>query len=580
MNQFTQFNIKKQEALDALGQLNEILKTLGELGVDVDQDLKKIQAVFETIHSDIMRIALLGAFSDGKTSVIAAWLGKVMADMKIAIEESSDHLAIYRPEGLPERCEIIDTPGLFGDKTHEIEGRQEMYADQTKKFISEAHLIFYVVDAVNPLKDSHSDIVRWVLRDLHKLSSTIFIINKMDEVTDLTEQAQFERQAEIKKENLTSKLERMAGLTPDEMKALNIVCISANPQGRGLDFWFGKPENFANRSRINDLKAIANNVLGASVPEVLIAKTGLDVLLESIKANCDKIQGQLDAMASFSQQRNEDFKRIQCDINNGQKDLKTNVRGLVERLDVMEKRLLGTLRSLEMGDIKAFLEDEIGYAPDGGDNKPEIGYKLYAKIKMNYDEVSENAVKMTNRISRSIGQQLDSSEDLTQAMMSKFGKDALGSLKHIKVSKEMILAGRDMLNKIPALAIKFKPWGAAKLAGNITKWAGPIGAAMTVLLSIGEVVQSKRRAEELAEIKTILAEMIREVFKEFGFELTQLSDDGLIEKFAPSLVMMKKQVAEWEQQEAQISAVRPKLEDVKKCLKSLGDKWITVYQRT
>ncbi len=87
-----------------------------------------------------------------------------------------------------------------------------MYEDLTRRYISEAHLIFYVVDATNPLKESHSDIVKWVLRDLNKLSSTIFVINKMDEVTSLTDQALFDEQAAIKKANLKGKLQRAADL--------------------------------------------------------------------------------------------------------------------------------------------------------------------------------------------------------------------------------------------------------------------------------------------------------------------------------------------------------------------------------
>jgi predicted GTPase len=142
VEQFKQFDVEKQAALQSLQSLGGILDDLGSLGVDVKDDLLKITAAIETIHSDVLRIALLGAFSDGKTSVIAAWLGKVMDDMKIDMDESSDRLAIYKPEGLSGKCEIVDTPGLFGDKEHNIGGRQVMYEDLTKKYISEAHLIF------------------------------------------------------------------------------------------------------------------------------------------------------------------------------------------------------------------------------------------------------------------------------------------------------------------------------------------------------------------------------------------------------------------------------------------------------
>ena len=169
MEQFNQFKVEKQAALKGLEQLRAVLDELGEMGVDVGSELNKIDSAVQAVESDVLRIALLGAFSDGKTSVIAAWLGKIMADMNINMDESSDRLAIYSPEGLPEKCEIVDTPGLFGDKEKSVDGEQVMYEDLTKRYISEAHLILYVVDATNPLKESHNDIVKWVLRDLNKI---------------------------------------------------------------------------------------------------------------------------------------------------------------------------------------------------------------------------------------------------------------------------------------------------------------------------------------------------------------------------------------------------------------------------
>lgn len=97
-------------------------------------------------------MALVGGFSEGKTSIAAAWVGKLdKSTMKISHQESSDSVSIFEVErGLT----LIDTPGLFGFKekfnadTHE----QEKYKDITKKYISEAHLVLYVMNSTNPLK--------------------------------------------------------------------------------------------------------------------------------------------------------------------------------------------------------------------------------------------------------------------------------------------------------------------------------------------------------------------------------------------------------------------------------------------
>jgi len=135
-----------------------------------------------------------------------------------------------------------------------------------------------VVDATNPLKESHQDIVRWVLRDLNKLSSTIFIINKMDEVADLRDAEEFQQQSTIKKTNLLDKLQRFVDLTPAERKAVNVVCVASNPNSRGLEFWLEQKDLYDQRSRINELKRVTQHVLDGSGRETLIKKTGIDVV--------------------------------------------------------------------------------------------------------------------------------------------------------------------------------------------------------------------------------------------------------------------------------------------------------------
>ena len=187
MEQFKQFNVEKQAALKELEQLRVVLNELGDMGADVSNELQKIDSAIRTIESDVLRIALLGAFSDGKTSVIAAWMGKVMADMKIDMDESSDRLAIYSPEGLPEKCEIVDTPGLFGDKEKLVDGEQVMYEDLTKRYISEAHLILYVVDASVPLDENDAKIM-----EILKGRKAIVLLNKSD-LTAVIEKEEMEQ---------------------------------------------------------------------------------------------------------------------------------------------------------------------------------------------------------------------------------------------------------------------------------------------------------------------------------------------------------------------------------------------------
>lgn len=493
------------------------------------------------VESDVLRIALLGAFSDGKTSVIAAWLGKIMEDMNISMDESSDRLSIYKPEGLPGECEIVDTPGLFGDKEREIDGKQVMYEDLTKRFISEAHLLFYVVDATNPLKESHSAIAKWVLRDLNKLSSTIFIINKMDEVTDLTDQALFAEQAAIKKENLKGKLQRAANLNALELEQLNIVCIASNPNGRGLPFWFNKPEHYESRSRINDLKTVAAEILKTNVPEVLLAKTGMDVVKDIVTQRITSAQLHLSKLSTFVAKNDEDTSRFTCDIQQSRNEVKRLAGEMFEELSLLEKQLMSQLRPLELDGIRPFMDDELGYNDEG------VGFKLHLRIKHIVDRFFAQSSAVTQRLSDDITRQLNSSESFLSGVGEGAFKSLGGVFKGIsKISPETIkttiFAARDTIGQLTGYVYTFKPWEATKLAGGIAKWAGPAGAAFTIGSDLWDAYKAHERERELEEAKNELTRMIKDPFSDIYSVLS--SDEKTFAFFAPQIQEMEKVICD------------------------------------
>ncbi len=533
MESFEIFAEKKAGVLQTLQELSEILADLATAGIDVDDDLERLRSAMESIQGDVLRIALLGAFSDGKTSVVAGWLGRLMADMKIDMDESSDRLAIYVPEGLPGKCEIVDTPGLFGDKQRSVDGQHLLYSDITRRYIAEAHLILYVVDATNPLKDSHFDIARWVLRDLRKLSSTVFVINKMDEVTDLTDATLYAEQVQIKRANLRSKLQRAAELTPPELEQLHIVCMSANPNGRGLPFWFGKPEHYESRSRIGELKAATAQVLQSNVPAVLQAKTGIDVVRELAATKSAVAQRELDALAAFGEQNDERIKRIEKDIEKGRTDVKRLGAAMREELTNMENRLMSRLRPLERGELLHFLEDEIGYI-----SANEMGFKLQLAINDVVDKYFSHASAVTGHLNKEIDIQVAAGISFLEAVGSTAvdaTKQMLESVSQLppKVIKDGIFAARDVLRKVTGITYKFKPRGAGKLAGNIAKWAGPAVAALQVSTDLYRAYRASDNESELRKVKADIGEGIKGVFKDIYDILGD--DQKMIAFLAPQL---------------------------------------------
>ncbi|HIQ35663.1 MAG TPA: GTP-binding protein [Acinetobacter venetianus] len=568
MEQFKQYNLQKDAVISQLSQLKDLVVQLDDVGIDSTDALKKIENSIDNVKDDTLRIALLGAFSDGKTSVIAGWLGHVMDNMKIDSDESSNELAIYRPNHLPEKCEIVDTPGLFGDKQQQDgRGKDIQYGDITRKYISEAHLIFYVVDAVNPLKESHKDTVQWILRDLNKLSSTIFIINKMDEVADLRDEDEFSHHASIKKENLLGKLDRFIQLTVDERNKINIVCLASNPNGRGLDFWFGKKDIYDERSRIAQLKTVTNQILTANTKQNLIKKTGLDVVKDVLVQNLTLAESQYSSIDSYVHNTHQEIHTIERDLEKAKCAFIDAKFDLLTDLQLSEKNLLGAIRSLTPEDIKLFVDGEIGYS--GSD----VGYKLRQNIELVCQRHFIHAASIVQDLTIKVEHQLYQSEQYANALSkaafssSSFALKQVGKLP-VNTIKTGVFAARDVLSSITGLSLKFKPWGAANLAAGIGKWAGPIGIGITIFSKINDHYQQQKAEQEFIEAKNQINALVMEHFKTV-YDLLG-NDETAIANFAPQLGVFQQLLQQQRQELDALKFKKEKLIKIAQDFKRMG----------
>ena len=89
------FNTKKLELKKEFINLECKLKELSVYGIDINKGLDKIKDIYHTIDNEKILVVLLGAFSDGKTTIAASLLGEIWNDMKIDENESSDEIIVY-----------------------------------------------------------------------------------------------------------------------------------------------------------------------------------------------------------------------------------------------------------------------------------------------------------------------------------------------------------------------------------------------------------------------------------------------------------------------------------------------------
>ncbi len=224
----------------------DFVKTGEKYGIEIEESFKaKINSAIQSTTDQKLRVALVGGFSEGKTSIAAAWIERLDKNMNIDHQESSDAVKIY---GIDNEIELVDTPGLFGFKEKIVDsGKIERYKDITKKYVSEAHLILYALNPSNPIKESRKDDLNWLFRTINLLSRTIFVISRFDE-------EDYNKRFKTKKENIQNRLDDLISLSQKEKEGLSIVAVVANPFGWGLEYWLKHKEEFQKLSHIKTLQ--------------------------------------------------------------------------------------------------------------------------------------------------------------------------------------------------------------------------------------------------------------------------------------------------------------------------------------
>lgn len=251
----SKFKEQQSSSVKVLESLKTYLENGEKIGVDIDGSLiKKLSNAINEVETKKLKVALIGGFSEGKTSIAAAWIEKLdKSNMKISHQESSDEVLVYE---VGNDIELIDTPGLFGfkEKFNSDINAIERYKDITQKYVSEAHLVLYVMNSVNPIKDSHKDDLNWLFRTLNLLPRTVFVLSKFDEVVDVEDDTRYKNDLEIKKSNVIKRLKDLINLNDTEISEISIVGVSANPFDMGIEHWLSNIDDFKRLSYIATLQ--------------------------------------------------------------------------------------------------------------------------------------------------------------------------------------------------------------------------------------------------------------------------------------------------------------------------------------
>ena len=454
--------MNKEKQIYNLEQLLHLIKEGNTYGVGLKDVENKIKSAIEDLNNDLLNVVLFGSFSDGKTTVAAGWLEEEFENMKIDSNESSDEICIYNSS--IKNVRIIDTPGLFGDKEKSTDKGVIKFEKETKDYISQAHLILYVVEAVNPIKDSHKDVIKWVLKDLGKLQQTIFVINKMDDVADLEDENDFKRNAEIKTKVVQDTLRSFLNLTEEDLKELHIVCVSANPFNEGLSDWLQNKDEYRELSHLEGLKITTNNIVENS-QEKLKEEVSKSVLRDIIYKKTNELEEIISSEKQNVHKQKLQLKKLNSDLGFLKSDAVSAVEEAKQSLINLRATIFNEIDASSRDNYYSVIERNLGIKRDG--KKIEVGYILQQRVQSIMDEVIVGLQGQTQKIVFELEETVSEINDDMQRLAASGLSGILKNASKVPVStiRDTILSTRNMLK----FSVKFKPYGAIKLANKFAK---------------------------------------------------------------------------------------------------------------
>ncbi|WRB41001.1 50S ribosome-binding GTPase [Helicobacter pylori] len=485
-----QFKRNQKRNQENLKKLLDFIHTGEEYGIKVEDSFKdKIRNAMENVAGQKLKVALVGGFSEGKTSIAAAWIERLDKEsMKIDHKESSDEVKIYN---IDDEIELVDTPGLFGFKVKEHDsGKIERYKDITKKYISEAHLILYVLNPSNPIKESHKDDLNWLFRTLNLLSRTIFVISRFDEEADIEDEEDYNKRFKIKKENIQNRLNELISLSEEEKESLIIVAVAANPFDLGVEHWLKHQEEFQKLSHIKTLQDATQQKIKENGGKLTIIEETKKSIIQDVvyrqmppaKQALQDIKREMEYLNKTLEKRRKDLQNLNKEISQA----RIHLREFITRyFSDLSRQVLGT--SLET--FNDFAMREIG---DKGSN-------IETRVQNAFERETQG---IFNEIAK-IGTTFNADMSSFEKHAGVFGKIGIDLLKqsgfinatNIKLARDGIVAAGKFVGI--DLALKFKPWGTVKLAGNLNKALPLIGIAF----EIGDSYNKYQKQEKFEKAK-------------------------------------------------------------------------------
>ena len=486
---FTNAKKRARELLDLLQHACK--KYEGKIPIDTQDIQDKVARVKDRLEQQVFEVAFFGAFSDGKSTIIAALTRSL--DIPISVDPTTNRVERYRHGDWM----FVDTPGTFSLHDEVTRSHDEV----TRSYISEADLVVFVVNAVNPLPKSQEELVRWLLVDLGKEPHVIFAINRMDEVADLEDETDFENHVRVKRQALLQTLQEICGRPCDP----EVVAISADPYEQGLEDWLENIEEYERLSRLQSLIVAIEEHLGRAAEQIQAnagmasVRDGIETVLNRLEDLRKHLQPVHEMLAQREKELAQECDRLEQLVNEA-------YLGIREDVEAMRRDLFDSLDAcVDQRALKNLIERDIG----------EDGMVLERKITNIVERWGQSLTGQAKPIFDGVAASMEENDNLFSDLMKRGGPELIKVFQKIFGGNTRQIADgairiRDALN----IPIKFKPWGAVKLAKFLKKiaWLAPLLEGLPIII---EIIQEHKLRSLVTELKDVVNQALEEFFGNF-----------------------------------------------------------------
>ncbi len=280
---------------------------------------------------------------------------------------------------------------------------------------------------------------------------------------------------------------------------MTIVAVAANPYDFGVEHWLKHQEEFQKLSHIKALQDATQKKIKENGGKLtIIEETKKSVIQDVVYRQMPPAKQALQDINREMEYLNKTLEKRRKDIQDLNKEISQARINLREFITRYFSGLIAQVSGTSLETFNDFVIREIG----------DKGINIETKVQNAFERETQGIFNEIAKIETGFNADMSLFEKHAGAL-GKIGINFLNQSRFINATN--IKLGRDMIAAVGKfvgvdLALKFKPWGAVKLAGNLNKALPLIGIAF----EIGDSYNKYQKEQKFEKAKEEMIEFIND----------------------------------------------------------------------